>query len=153
MDAVNGKPQEQQPFADEEEIKILEKRLQLLREGLRPPGSAESVKEAKEAGEILEGSSQGKGPGGVPPPPTAIPAPSSMDVHFHDVKAEELKGYETDRQLKALVEVALERSLGDAVDIARRLDDAYLLDAFHDVLCDDTELNRQLVERGKLKEL
>ncbi len=157
MDTSNGKPkevQERSSFADEDEIKILERRLQLLREGLQPIGGNADVlkKEAREQKEAFEASGQGEGPGGAPPPQSVVPALPPADVRFHDVKVQELKGYESDKQLKALVEVALERSLQDAVDIARRLDNAYLLDELHDTLMDDEALHKQLIERGKLEE-
>ena len=94
-------------------------------------------------------------PGGAPHPPTQAASPPAVqfDQHFHDTKVGELKTYESDKQLKALVEIAFERSVADAVDIARRLDDARLLDEFHDTLQDDQRVRGALIESGKLKEM
>ena len=147
---------ERNAFSDEDEIKILERRLQLLREGLNPIGGNADVltSEAREAEEAPEGFSRGETPGSAPPPlPPVLPVQPTADTSFHETKIEELKNYESDKQLKALVEIAFERSLQDAVDIAKRLDNAYLLDELHDVLMDDEQLHKRLIESGKLEEL
>lgn len=154
MTELSQKPAEagaKTSFGTEEEIKILERRLQLLREGLKPLKDEDAAqKESHEGHEILEGASQGETPAAPPPPsPPQLP----QEQHYHDAKVSELKSYESDKQLKALVEIAFERSVQDAVDIARRLDDAHLLDAFHDTLIDDEKLHKELVESGKLKEI
>lgn len=160
MDPITQRPQEVrkfEPFSTEDEIKILERRLQLLREGLQPrKGSEEeaTTTETKESEEKME-SGVGEVPGGAPPPPPqpASPMPMQVSDHYHNTKVGELKTYESDKQLKALVEIAFERSVADAVDIARRLDDAHLLDEFHDVLQDDERVRSTLIESGKLKEI
>lgn len=156
MDESAKKPQESNrtdAFSNDDEIKVLERRLQLLREGLKPAGREVSAAEDKQEKEFTETES-GEGPGSSPPtppqPPMAAPA---YDRHFHETKVSELKTYESDRQVKALVEIAFERGVFDAVEIARRLDDAYLLDAFHDLLEDDEKLHKELIEQGKLKEI
>src|SRR3989338_2836765 len=156
MDSVSQKPQEAQkpqPFSTEDEIKILERRLQLLREGLQPlkgNGEVTSI-ESQETVEPIE-NGVGEVPSGAPPPPAqpVPPPPVQLDQHYHDTKVGELKTYESDKQLKALVEIAFERSVADAVDIARRLDDAHLLDDFHDTLQDDQRVRGALIESGKL---
>ena len=148
-ESPNKKDAPRDPFTNEEEIHILEQRLQLLREG-----RAQSSPETAKVPESHEQEKRGEFPTAVPLPPTVTPTPlAGDDQHFHDAKVGELKTYESDKQIKALVEIALERSLADAVNIARRLDDAYLLDALHDVLIDDEKLHQHLVVSGKLKEV
>ena len=137
-------PQEELSRADE--IRVLEERLQRLREEHKEP-----QREQKEKGETPEVSAIREVPSGTPPPAgVPLSAPSGSDEHLHDVKAADLKGYEPPKQLKALVEIAFEQGLKEAVEIAKRLDNAYLLDAFHDTLID--ELRKKLVEEGKLRE-
>ncbi|MDP3963258.1 MAG: hypothetical protein Q8Q39_02055 [bacterium] len=142
-------------FSSADEIKILEQRLQLLRDSAKTkegitagPGYEEET--GQEAAELGVGEAPGSF---APPAPPAPQATQAHDEHFHETKIQELKTYEADKQLKALVEIAFERSVYDAVDIARRLDDAYLLDEFHDTLADDEKLHKRLVETGKLEEV
>lgn len=130
----------------EDEIRILEERLQRLREVRHEP----SVEE-KEPEKAPESSYAREIPSGAPSPAAPAAALPVIDEHFHSVKTKELKTYQADKQLKALVEIAFERGLKDAVEIAKRLENAYLLDAFHDTLVD--ELHKELVAQGKLEEI
>lgn len=62
-----------------------------------------------------------------------------------------IKGFQKQRQVKILSDLALEKGINYAVSIAKRLDNAYVLDEFHDSLVD--ELYEELKRKGKLKEL
>lgn len=54
-------------------------------------------------------------------------------------------------KIQHLVNLAFERGLLTAIDQARKANDPYLLDAFHDVLAD--KLYQELVAQHKLEEL
>lgn len=54
------------------------------------------------------------------------------------------------KQIKTLVYLALTKGLHHAYDVARSLDNPYLLDKFHDSLID--EMRETLIKRGKLKQ-
>lgn len=77
----------------------------------------------------------------VPPPPS----PTTKE------KAEELKGYKKNQQLKSLVDLAFEKGVTYATEVVRQLDSAYLIDEFHDTLVD--KLRQELIEKDKLKEI
>lgn len=66
-------------------------------------------------------------------------------------KARELKRYEKTQQLKGLIDLAFQKGIAYAVDVARGMDNPFLLDELHDVLID--ELKKELIERGKLEEV
>ena len=69
-------------------------------------------------------------------PPHGAHGPASLPPQFHS-------------QLQDLVNVAFQKSIGDAVAQARATHNAALVDALHDVLVD--QLYDELVERGILK--
>lgn len=54
-------------------------------------------------------------------------------------------------KLQHLVDLAFEQGLLTAIDQARKENDPYLLDAFHDVLAD--KLYQELIAQHKLEEL
>lgn len=56
-----------------------------------------------------------------------------------------------ERQIKLLTDLAFEKGVIHATEVARGLDDAYILDEFHDTLVD--ELYDYLVKQGKLKQI
>ncbi|MCR4323026.1 MAG: hypothetical protein NUV61_02975 [Candidatus Azambacteria bacterium] len=58
---------------------------------------------------------------------------------------------ELQEKLQHLVDLAFEKGLVVAIDEARKLNDPYLLDAFHDMLTD--KLYQELVAQHKLEEL
>ena len=65
--------------------------------------------------------------------------------------AADFKNLDKNHQVKILATVAFEEGITKAVDLARRLDDAYVLDELHDHLVG--ELYERLVKEGKLKKL
>lgn len=66
----------------------------------------------------------------------------------HSKKIEEIKKLSKEEQVKALCGLVLEKDVDFATEVAKGLDDAYVLDEFHD------ELDKlDLIKKGKLKEL
>lgn len=63
-------------------------------------------------------------------------------------KIEEIKKLSQEEQIKALCNLAFEKDIDFAAETAKGLNDAYVLDEFHDKL---DKLN--LVKKGKLKEI
>jgi hypothetical protein len=61
----------------------------------------------------------------------------------------EIKNLPRQKQLEVLLEVALKKGVNSSVKIARSLNNAYVLDEFHDALVD--RLYGELVEKGQLK--
>lgn len=66
-------------------------------------------------------------------------------------KAQQIKTQPKERQIQLLTELAFEKGISHAIEVAKRLDSPYLLDEFHDFLVD--ELYNKLIETGKLKAL
>lgn len=66
-------------------------------------------------------------------------------------QATNLYGLKRNRQVKILADLALGKGVHHAVAVARRLDNAYVLDEFHDTLVD--KLFEELQKRGKIKEI
>ncbi|MFH1129262.1 MAG: hypothetical protein V1686_00800 [Patescibacteria group bacterium] len=65
--------------------------------------------------------------------------------------AQKLKDEPKERQIQLLTQMAVDKGVIEAVNIARNLDNPYLLDAFHDALID--HFYNQLIEKGKLKSI
>jgi hypothetical protein len=158
LNQIGEEKKTEDPFSSEAEIKILENRLRLLRDGLKPlsPDAepTSQVEENKET-EFVPVAEVHETPVAPPPaaqqvmnvatdtPPVLPPLPD-VDV---------LKEYSKDKQINALVEVALSHNLYEAVEIARKLNNPYLLDAFHDLLSDDDGLRLRMQEQGKMEKM
>ena len=79
-------------------------------------------------------------------PPASSPGPAPAQIQQ---QAQELKDLDKTNQIKRLCQLAFEKGLDEAVEVAKKLDNPYLLDEFHDTLVD--ELYQRLVEKGILK--
>jgi hypothetical protein len=77
-----------------------------------------------------------------------VPQPQQQSIIQ---KAQTLQNEPKERQIALLIQLAFEKSVFEAVNVARKLDNPYLLDEFHDALVD--KLYNQLVEKGKLKQI
>ncbi len=66
-------------------------------------------------------------------------------------KAKQLKDLDRPSQVKALCDLAFQKGLAFAIEVAKTLDNAYVLDEFHDTLV--SELYNKLIEKGKLKQM
>jgi len=80
--------------------------------------------------------------------PVTVPIPPSSRVR-KQIKS--LKSLDKQSQIKSLCYLAFKKGLDFAVEVARGLNDPYVLDEFHDTLLD--ELRKELVEKGKLKQM
>jgi hypothetical protein len=80
------------------------------------------------------------------PPAAPLPTPKAVVK-----KAKELKGEKKERQIQLLTDLAFEKGVSHATEVAKKLDDPFILDEFHDTLVD--ELHNYLVEQGKLKQI
>lgn len=95
--------------------------------------------------------------GAEKPSPSAVVAPvapaASTPVAPPEIKpeAQGIKDLEKDQQVKKLVDLAFQKGIAYAADVAKEMDSAYLIDEFHDTLVD--ELHKELVEKGKLEEI
>lgn len=65
--------------------------------------------------------------------------------------AQQIKDQPKERQIQLLINLAFEKSVIEAIEVARGLDNPYLVDELHDTLID--ELYNKLVEEGKLEKL
>ena len=79
---------------------------------------------------------------------TAISSPSAIPQQIAK-KAKEIESEPKERQIQLLVNLAFEKGIVQAVEVAKGLNNPYLLDELHDVLVD--EYYNKLVEQGKLK--
>ena len=87
--------------------------------------------------------------------PAFQPAPHAPFAEEELTKEEKLsldqiKFLGKEEQLNVLIKTALEKGLQKSIKIARALNNAYVLDKFHDTLVD--QLYKELLEKGKLKE-
>lgn len=144
IDSVAGTPVESPSPLNhaESEIAELEKQLAQKRAML-----------GKEKGESLE-----KIVGAEKSPANSSPAPSQVQpvaapaaIIPPKTAADEYKGLEKNQQLKNLVDLAFQKGINYAADVAKEMDNAYLMDEFHDTLVD--KLHKELVEKGKLEEI
>ncbi len=77
-----------------------------------------------------------------------IPSPSTVQIS-DEVKR--IKTLEKTHQVKVLTDLAFEKGIIYAIKVARGLNNAYILDEFHDKLVD--QLYEQLVKKRRLKEI
>jgi len=126
QEPAEGEPEEKAPGPKEREISDLERKLAEKKSEL----VQEKQLETKPAGQ----------------PGISGPAPAGIQQ-----QADQLKDLDKENQIKQLCQMAFEKGLDEAVGVAKKLDDPYLLDEFHDTLVD--ELYKRLVEQGKLKQL
>ena len=108
----------------------------------RPEVKESEVKEAlrQEVGKMTGGTvARVSPPGGVAP---KLP-------HKLEPSAQELEHMPDDRQVKFLVMMAMQDGVDKAVELARRVNSAFVLDELHDLIVD--QLFNELVKRHKLE--
>lgn len=66
-------------------------------------------------------------------------------------KVQQIKAESKERQIQLLTDLAFEKGIPHAIEVAKRLENPFLLDEFHDALVD--ELYNKLIEGGKLKQI
>lgn len=124
-------PIEDEPVALEVEEKVAEKKPEITKEKkveAEPVEKAEPAEEEPKAEEIIE--------------EEAASAPEQV---------KQLKDLDRPSQVKALCDLAFQKGLAFAIEVAKTLDNAYVLDEFHDTLV--SKLYNELVEKGKLKQM
>lgn len=133
----------------EEEIRELERQLEAKKQELA--GKQTELPEEKEVlREVLqrhveEARTGGEEPGGAAPAVIHIPT-DDIKVQADEVKKKEKR----EEQIKHLVEIALTKSISEAVKVAQR-SNPYLLDELHDHLVDD--YYDKLIALRKIKKL
>lgn len=134
----------------EQEVLELERQLAVKKAALPEKDlSAEALAEAeKPLEQVLDKEKPAVSPAVAPaaPPSAAAATPAAVKE-----EAQKLKGFEKNQQLKALVDLAFLKGVSYATEVARHLDNPYLMDEFHDTLID--EFHQKLVESGKLEEI
>lgn len=78
-------------------------------------------------------------------------AASVSDQQAITQNAKQIKNQPKERQVRFLIDLALEKGISEAVSTAKSLESPYLIDELHDALTDN--LYHQLVKEGKLKEI
>ncbi|HDY72938.1 MAG TPA: hypothetical protein ENH90_02160 [bacterium] len=81
---------------------------------------------------------------------TAQPVPPAQEQVVVS-SVQQIKIEPKERQIQLLTDLAFEKGIPHAVEVAKRLENAYLLDEFHDALVD--KLYNKLIEEGKLKQI
>ena len=115
----------------EEEIKELERRLEEKKRALAESG-AELPHEKEVFRDVLkEHISDVRSVGGEVVVPATPPVSTSRDDDVKKMK-EDLK-----EDVRMLVEIAMTKSIGEAIRVAQRAGSPYLLDELHDHLVDD----------------
>ncbi len=82
---------------------------------------------------------------------TEIPSVSSVPPQATQQTAVKLKDEPKERQIELLIQMTFDKGIIEAIEIAKNLDNPYLLDEFHDALID--HLYDKLVKEGKLKQV
>lgn len=73
----------------------------------------------------------------------------STTVQQPSQNAGQIKSQPKERQVELLVALALDKSIFEAISVAKNLDSPYLIDELHDTIVD--ELYAKMVSEGKLK--
>lgn len=81
-------------------------------------------------------------------PKKPVPITPAPTVSTEDAK--KIQDLDKQNQVKALCDLAFQKGLDQAIKTARDLNNAYVLDEFHDTLID--ELREQLIEKKRLRE-
>jgi len=119
----------------EDEILELEKRIEQKR------GELEKIKKIEGDVEKIGANSQAS---------SSVATPSDEEMDEEDKSSlREIKNLPRQKQLEVLLEVALKKGVNSSIKIARSLNNAYVLDEFHDSLVD--RLYNELIEKGQLK--
>jgi len=119
--------------------KVLEKKERFSKEEKGEIRDKDIIKEA-----LKEKLEEKKGSKGEKPP---IAAPSLRVVKT----VQKIRDEKREKQVKLLVDLAFEKGVVHATEVAKKLNDPYLLDEFHDALVD--EFYDYLVEQDKLDQI
>jgi hypothetical protein len=131
------------PLAKEKSLESIEKPIEEKKEAAVEKGTEEKSDKEKPVAEV----SQPVEGGNVEKVKPTVAPPSAQARK----KAKQLQDLDRPNQIKALSDLAFEKGLNFAVEVAKALDSAYVLDELHDALVD--ELYQKLLEQGKLNKL
>ena len=137
------------PLKFKENPKIHNEIIELEKKLAEKKQELEEKKEVKHEKEIIKEIIKEKIETPALPKVTPVTPPAIPKVVIK--KAKELKGEPKERQIKLLIDLAFEKGVVHATEVAKRLDSPYILDEFHDTLVD--ELYNYLVEQKKLKQI
>ena len=126
---------EEKTFPQEEKAPELEKKTEGLEQKLT--SEKEIVKP-----ELKEENKEGEGASFNPAEPPSAKAQQ---------EAKKIKQLDQENQIKSLSDLAFQKGLDFAIEVAKNLDNAYVLDQFHDNLVG--QLRQRLIEQGKLKRI
>ena len=140
------------PPREKQEVPLAEKKIESAQkpelseqaEKVELPEQIEPSKEAKPEEEAPVEAVKPKSP--TDDSPSAVS--TEEDKALRAKKIEEIKKLSQQEQIKALCDLAFEKDIDFAAETAKGLNDAYVLDEFHDKL---DKLN--LIKKGKLKEI
>ena len=139
----------------EQEIAELERTLAEKRAALEEQQKAGEMEELPHPKEVLRelirekiASTPGPAvpPPAVPPPPLAKPKLPKLPEETPSYELDELRP-----KVQELVEHAFQKSLDEAIKLAKATENSALIDGFHDIIVD--ELYDHLVETGKLEQV
>ena len=131
-----------------QEIESLEKQLAEKKAAFEKPEHSFEEKETEITKENLLEKSQSQ----IPTSTQQVTTDDEEKKEKHVKKtSEELKSLDTPGKVARLVVIAFEKGIAHSINIAKNMNDAYLLDALHDKLIG--ELHDELVKKGKLKDL
>lgn len=119
--------------------KVLEKKERFSKEEKGEIRDKDIIKEA-----LKEKLEEKKGSKGEKPPIAAPPLRVVKTV-------QKIRDEKREKQVKLLIDLAFERGVVHATEVAKKLNDPYLLDEFHDALVD--EFYDYLVEQDKLDQI
>lgn len=134
------KPIKEQPINSEQEPQIKEKVPVLDKEQV-----LDSDKEKKPETEPIE--KEQKTEQAAEKETTSAPSMPSGKIQQ---QTKYLMGLDKKNQIKALCDLAFQKGVDLAIEAAKNLNNAYVLDEFHDALIDIDELREKLIERGDL---
>ena len=135
---------------EKQEVPLAEKKIEQVQKPELPkqvePGKEAELKKdlSAEALKKTRAALEAEGP----PSGGSSAVPTEDDKALCAKKIEEIKKLSQEEQIKALCDLAVEKDIDFAAETAKGLNDAYVLDEFHDKL---DKLN--LIKKGKLKEI
>lgn len=117
-----------------------------------PPETSESPEAPKEKIPAPEAPEAPEMPKGKIPAPTSVSeeAPDSGQSQQQAQPAASDSDPQKQAKIKELCQLAFEKGLDTAIEQAKKLNNPYILDEFHDALVG--ELYKQLIEQGKLEQ-
>lgn len=138
--------EEKSPLIEETEEAVPEPEEKVVKEG--PKAVEEKKVEAEPVKESPEAETEPAAEEKIEEATGSAPVPPSAQARK---KAGQLVDLDRTAQVKALCDLAFDKGINFAIEVAKALDNAYVLDEFHDALVD--ELSEKLLEKGELEKV